>query len=581
LDYYGLMKSAFCLLVALLLTLGAIAQPAPAGDVGPNPARASAMDASLFYQLLLGELNVQEGDPGAGYSLLLDAARKTNDPELYQRAVTVAVQSRAGEAALQAAKAWMLAQPDSREAKRTTLQLMLALNRLADVGALLASELAATPLRDRAGIIAAIPRGFMRVTDKKQAARVVEQALADHLNRRETGAAAWVAIGRMRAMAGDTAGALDAARSAVEFEAGDEDAALLALELMAPGQPLAEPLVRSVLQRNPTPEVRMAYARVLLDAQRPADALLQLEQLTKERPAYAPAWLTLGLLQLQENRLEPAAISLGRFLEITPKPTSDAHQRAQTEAFLGLSQIAEKRKDFAMAEKWLERIENPDDRIIITVRRAQLLARQGRMEQARELIQAWPAGTPADMRTRLMAEVQLLRENGKLVEAYELLGAAIQRKPEDHELLYDQALVAEKMGNYEAMERLLRALIAAKPDYHHAYNALGYSFADRNIRLGEARKLINKALESAPEDPMIRDSLGWLEFRSGNTAEALKILQSAYKARPDADIAAHLGEVLWVSGQREQALSVWKEGLRVGADSETLTETLRRFRVNP
>ena len=580
-DYYGLMKSAFCLLVALLLTLGAIAQPAPAGDVGPNPARASAMDASLFYQLLLGELNVQEGDPGAGYSLLLDAARKTNDPELYQRAVTVAVQSRAGEAALQAAKAWMLAQPDSREAKRTTLQLMLALNRLADVGALLASELAATPLRDRAGIIAAIPRGFMRVTDKKQAARVVEQALADHLNRRETGAAAWVAIGRMRAMAGDTAGALDAARSAVEFEAGDEDAALLALELMAPGQPLAEPLVRSVLQRNPTPEVRMAYARVLLDAHRPADALLQLEQLTKERPAYAPAWLTLGLLQLQENRLEPAAISLGRFLEITPKPTSDAHQRAQTEAFLGLSQIAEKRKDFAMAEKWLERIENPDDRIIITVRRAQLLARQGRMEQARELIQAWPAGTPADMRTRLMAEVQLLRENGKLVEAYELLGAAIQRKPEDHELLYDQALVAEKMGNYEAMERLLRALIAAKPDYHHAYNALGYSFADRNIRLGEARKLINKALESAPEDPMIRDSLGWLEFRSGNTAEALKILQSAYKARPDADIAAHLGEVLWVSGQREQALSVWKEGLRVGADSETLTETLRRFRVNP
>jgi tetratricopeptide (TPR) repeat protein len=575
------MKSAFCLLVALLLTLGAIAQPAPAGDVGPNPARASAMDASLFYQLLLGELNVQEGDPGAGYSLLLDAARKTNDPELYQRAVTVAVQSRAGEAALQAAKAWMLAQPDSREAKRTTLQLMLALNRLADVGALLASELAATPLRDRAGIIAAIPRGFMRVTDKKQAARVVEQALADHLNRRETGAAAWVAIGRMRAMAGDTAGALDAARSAVEFEAGDEDAALLALELMAPGQPLAEPLVRSVLQRNPTPEVRMAYARVLLDAHRPADALLQLEQLTKERPAYAPAWLTLGLLQLQENRLEPAAISLGRFLEITPKPTSDAHQRAQTEAFLGLSQIAEKRKDFAMAEKWLERIENPDDRIIITVRRAQLLARQGRMEQARELIQAWPAGTPADMRTRLMAEVQLLRENGKLVEAYELLGAAIQRKPEDHELLYDQALVAEKMGNYEAMERLLRALIAAKPDYHHAYNALGYSFADRNIRLGEARKLINKALESAPEDPMIRDSLGWLEFRSGNTAEALKILQSAYKARPDADIAAHLGEVLWVSGQREQALSVWKEGLRVGADSETLTETLRRFRVNP
>ena len=234
-----------------------------------------------------------------------------------------------------------------------------------------------------------------------------------------------------------------------------------------------------------------------------------------------------------------------------------------------------------MADKWLERIENPDDRIIITVRRATLLARQGRIEQARALIQAWPAKTPADVRTRLMAEVQLLRENAKLVDAYELLGTAIQRNPEDFELLYDQALVAEKMGRFEAMESLLRKLIAAKPDYHHAYNALGYSLADRNIRLAEARQLINKALEYAPEDPMIRDSLGWVEFRSGNTAEALKILQDAYKARPDADIAAHLGEVLWVSGQREQALTVWRDGLREGADSETLTETMRRFRVNP
>jgi hypothetical protein len=187
LDYYESMKSVFCILAVLLLPLGTFAQSASAGDDGKNAVRASAMDASLFYQLLLGELNVQDGDPGAGYSLLLDAARKTNDPDLYQRAVTVAVQSRAGEAALQAARAWMQAQPESREAKRTTLQLMLALNRLSDVGALLASELAATPLRDRAVIIAAIPRGFMRVTDKKMAARVVEQALADHLNRKETG----------------------------------------------------------------------------------------------------------------------------------------------------------------------------------------------------------------------------------------------------------------------------------------------------------------------------------------------------------------------------------------------------------
>ena len=217
----------------------------------------------------------------------------------------------------------------------------------------------------------------------------------------------------------------------------------------------------------------------------------------------------------------------------------------------------------------------------MAARRASILARLGHLEEARALIQAWPAQTPAEARTRLMAEVQLLRENGRANTAYDLLGAAVQRSPQDHELLYDQALMAEKMGNYDAMERLLRRLIALKPDYHHAYNALGYSFAERNIRLAEARALINKALEFAPQDPMIMDSLGWVEFRSGNNAEALKILQAAYKARKDADIAAHLGEVLWAVGQRELAVAVWREGLRLESDSETLTETLKRLKVNP
>jgi Flp pilus assembly protein TadD len=129
------------------------------------------------------------------------------------------------------------------------------------------------------------------------------------------------------------------------------------------------------------------------------------------------------------------------------------------------------------------------------------------------------------------------------------------------------------------MERLLRRIIAEKPEYHHAYNALGYSFADRNIRLSEARQLILKALEFAPGDPFISDSLGWVEFRNGNKAEAVRILQLAYKARPDAEIAAHLGEVLWSMGQRDQAMSIWREGAQLNADNETLTGTLKRLRV--
>ena len=575
------MKPVFCLFAAALFTWGAIAQEKAPVDSSEASQESSALTASLFYQLLLGELQVQQGEPGAGFSLLLDAARKTGDPDLYQRAVAVALQSRAGEAALQAARAWVQAHPNSREANRTNLQILLALNRMSEVGDLLAKELAATPGSERSSVISGIPRGFLRVPDKKLAVTVVEAALADSLRQPETGAAAWVALGRMRAMAADLPGALEAARKAVTFDPRSEDAALLALELMGPGLPLAEPLIKGVIEKNPTQDLRMGYARALLDASRTSDALLQLQRLTDEQPGFSPGWLTLGLLQLQENLLQPAEDSLKRFLQSPPVHSPDKLQRAHTEALLGLAQIAEKRKDLLAAQQWLSQIDDPDERITLVTRRASLLARQGKLDEARSMIQAWPTRNPEEARSKLLAEVHLLRDNGQAATAYELLTQAVQSHPADTDLLYDQALLAEKLRDYESMERLLRKLISLKPDYHHAYNALGYSFAERNVRLAEARTLINKALEFAPDDPMIRDSLGWVEFRTGNTKKALEILQSAYKARPDADIAAHLGEVLWVLGQRDQAVAVWREGLRLSADSETLTETLKRFQVSP
>jgi Flp pilus assembly protein TadD len=142
-------------------------------------------------------------------------------------------------------------------------------------------------------------------------------------------------------------------------------------------------------------------------------------------------------------------------------------------------------------------------------------------------------------------------------------------------------MVAEKIGNIPEMERLLRLVISTKPDYYHAYNALGYSLADRNMRLPEARQLVLKALDLAPGDPFILDSLGWVEFRRGNLEEARRILQSAFQAKPDAEIAAHLGEVLWTMDRKSQALAVWKEGQKLNAQNETLLETLKRLGVNP
>lgn len=573
---------------AAALLLLALSQAAQAQASGSTPATtatsaATALDAELFYQLLLGELNARGSEPGAGFALVLDAARKTNDPALYQRAVEIAFQSRSGDAALQAARAWRQAHPTSREANRFVLQILLALNRVADSAEPLKNEIAMTDGKDRAAALATIPRAYARVSDKKLAAAVVEQALADQLSNPTTGPTAWAALGRVRLAAGDTAGALEAARRGQLLNPRSESPALLGLELMDPKQPQAEAVVRKYLEGKPLPELRMGYARALLDGQRYAEAQQQLQLITQERPEMAEAWLVQGTLQVQDNQFNAAETSLKRYVELVQSQRGGGEERSRglAQAYLSLSQIAEKRKDYAQAGAWLDKIENSQDLVSAQNRRASILARQGKLDEARKLLRALPERTPADKRMKLMAEVQLLRDAKQFKVAYDLLAEAAAKDPRDTDLLYDQAMLAEKVGNLPEMERLLRQVIAAKPDYHHAYNALGYSFAERNIRLAEGKQLIQKALEFAPGDPFISDSLAWVEFRMGNKAEAVRILETAYKTRPDAEIAAHLGEVLWSMGQRDRATSIWKEGLLLNGENETLLETLKRLRVKP
>ena len=206
-----------------------------------------------------------------------------------------------------------------------------------------------------------------------------------------------------------------------------------------------------------------------------------------------------------------------------------------------------------------------------------MLARQGKLAQARALLRSLPGNSPESHRLKLMAEVQLLRDQRLYQEAYKVQTELVAIAPDDAELVYDQAMLAEKAGQPDTMEQLLRQVIARQPDYHHAYNALGYSLADRGVRLDEAKQLILKALQFAPNDPFIMDSLGWVEFRLGNKADARKHLEAAFKARPDVEIAAHLGEVLWSMGDKDGATRVWKEGQRASPDNDTLKETLKRL----
>ncbi|WP_313070940.1 tetratricopeptide repeat protein [Melaminivora sp.] len=600
-DYYGAMVHIFrlrALALACMLTVGAVpallAQPAAPTEVLPAaPPEAedtdhpledqdTALTAELFYELLLSEMSTSGGDASTGYALMLDAARKSSDPRLYRRAAEMALQSRSAEAALLAIRSWNAAFPQSREANRYLLYILVTLNRTNESAEPLQRELAMASGRSKLASVRALPQLYARVSNKATAARIVEQALAGELRHPAIGPAAWATIGRMRLAAQDKAGALEAASQSLALDHTDDGAAMLALQLLDEGVAEAEVLLPPYFADTPMPEVRMAYARLLLESQRLADAQAQVDAVTRERPDAAEAWLLQASLKLQSGQLDAAEQALAQFTrQLDSAPPGEMRSRAFTQAWLMHAQIAEKRGDYAGAETWLARIDNAPELLAAQSRRASLLARQGKLSQARAVIRATPARQPEDERLKLQAEAQLLREAGEYREAYEIQGRAAALAPEDDDLIYDQAMLAEKAGQPREAERLLRSIVERKPDHRHALNALGYMLADRGEKLAEARSLIARALEQAPGDPFITDSLGWVEFRLGNHARAEELLQSAFDTQPDAEIAAHLGEVLWMRGQRERALQVWREGLRINKNHDTLQETIKRLGARP
>ena len=586
-DYYESMLPFLRLgpvAVAVLMTLTgpAWAQSPPPDATPDSKVVNSALDAQLFYEILIGEMSAKGKDPASGFALLLDSARRTNDSRLYQRAMEIALQARSGDSALQAAQNWRLAQPDSREANRYMLQILIALNRVSDTAEPLQRELTLTPLAQKPQVLAAIPQLYSRVGDRALAARVVEEALAKDLTDPALGVDAWMVVGQMRMAAGRKPLALDAARRALALKPGAEAPVRLALELMEPQLPAAEALVKQYLTTYARPDLRTAYARALITDQRYAEAQQQLEKATHDSADLAEAWLILGALQAEQNQQAAGQRSLERYLKlVAQQPQDEARQRGESQAYLSLALLAEKRQDIDAAQGWLNKVSSPNLQTTTKTRQASLLAQQGRVDEARALLKSLPSGTPAEARSRLIAEVQMLRAQKQFEAAFQLLEKALADFPDDTDLLYDQAMLADKLQRYDVMEQLLRAIIEQQPDNQNAYNALGYSLAERGLRLPEARELITKALSLAPNDPFISDSLGWVEFKAGNLTEAIRILDKAFRTKPDPEIAAHLGEVLWVAGQKSRAQSVWKEGLALSKDNETLLETLRRFNVKP
>jgi tetratricopeptide (TPR) repeat protein len=577
--------------LALLAVACGMLGPARAAD---DPPSRTAMDASLFYQLLVGEMELRNGDAGTAYQVILDAARRTRDAALFRRAMDVALQARAGNEALAATRAWRDAHPDASDPIRLELQILAALNRLQDAGPSLTALIRMTPEAERGGLIAALPRFFDRATDKNATATLLDQVLLPWQRVEATRTAAVVASGRAWLAAGDPARALALARQAAAAEPSAPGPVLLAMELRA-SRPEAEQIIVEHLGRpGAEPALRLAWARVLTSAQRYPDAIEQLELTTRQQPDQAPAWLMLGALHLELRHFAEADAALQRYVALAQtQPAQPAAEAGEEEAddgtprpdqglvqaWLMLAQSAEQRGQFAAAEAWLARIDDPQRALEVQARKATLMARQGQVDGALASLRRVPERSPEDARAKLVAEAQLLREIKRWQAAFDVYGQANQRFPDDVDLLYEQAMVAEKIQRIDEMERLLRQVIAIKPDHGHAHNALGYSLADRGLRLPEARELIARALALMPGDPFITDSLGWVEFRLGNLVEAEKHLRRAWAARPDTEIGAHLGEVLWALGRHDEARRIWRQAQARDSTNEVLRETLARLQV--
>jgi tetratricopeptide (TPR) repeat protein len=569
---------------ALLAALHAHAQDAAATPAPAEPPPSnSAMDGQLFYQLLFGEMQLQNGEALSAFRELLDAALRTGDEELFKRVVNIAVQARAGDLALMAARGWAETVPTSADALRTWVQLLAVMNKPAEVPTPLAALLRVAPVPQRPGLILALPRLFQRSPDPKS----VLTALAPVLQT-QTGPlkpAALYTEARLAINAGQNARALALTQELHQLEPDGDEAMQLAVDLM-PTEAQAEGMITARLQEKPDQyALRQAYARALIQTQRPVEAAREFRLLTEATPDNAAPWLALGAIELDLKHPAAAETALREGLKRldTPAAGTDAEIRLRAEgrqqAWLLLSQAAEQRGDLKGAEAALRRVDG--NSLELRYRRATLLARQGKLADARKLLQPAADADDADARATLLAEAQLMREQRDYGASLAVLKTATTRFPADPDLIYEQAMMTEKLGKFDEMEALLRRVIEIKPDYHHAYNALGYSLAERNLRLPEAKQLIEQALKLAPGEPFIVDSLGWVEFRLGNLAEAARLLRQAHTGRPDVEIAAHLGEVLWASGAEDEARRVFAEAARREPGNEALREALDRLKVKP
>jgi tetratricopeptide (TPR) repeat protein len=542
------------------------------GLVGPSAAEETdeaieadngASTSEAMYEFLVAEFAAQRGDTQGALEVYHRLARDLKDPQIARRAVETAIRARAFGPALDSATLLLELDPESTLAREIMAALLANDADLGKARDTVAGMLEKTA--NRGPLLMQLSHLFSKFPDKAAVLDTTQAVTLPYVSLPES----HYAVGVAALLAGKMELAGQEADAALALMPAWEQGAILKAQVLrkhAPNDVIA--FYQVFVAKHPaSQEVRMQLGRELAGERKLAEAREQFREVEKLSRNDPQAPYAIGLLSLQLEDFADAELAFTRALKLG--------YREPTAIYLGMGQAAEGLKQFDAAIGWYQKVE-AGDWVRAQLKIATLIARQQGLAAGREYLQRIEPRSAEDNIQMIQVEAQLLRDAKAWTETYEMLTKAVARYPDSFELLYDRAMAAERVDKLDVLESDLRRVIKMKPDYAHAYNALGYTLADKTNRLAEARDLIEKAYKLSPDDPFIMDSLGWVHFRMGQVQEALKHLQTAYSARPDPEIAAHLGEVLWNSGKHDEARKIWRAALTENPNHETLLAVMQK-----
>jgi Flp pilus assembly protein TadD len=532
-----------------------------------QPDAVQSQRAELMYELLRAEMSARRGEVDGALDAYMKASAQSDDPEVAERAARLALYANDWNQAAVAAERWLTLAPGSVPAHQILLGAQLRRGEV-DAAVDAFDRLQALSGQDREQAMQGMTAQLMREEDSAYALAVA----AELARRYPDSAAAQLAHARLALEADQRGIALEAADRALALAPNLGEAALLRARALAGLGRSDEAFagLDAAIQRAPDDlSLRLGHARLLVENGRFDSAEQAFADTHALAPKRADVTFSLALLALEARRLAAAETYLDKLLELGQQ-TDEAHY------YLG--RIHDSRRQFDEAIGHYLQVGKGQYQLDAAVRRAELLAQSGDLDGGRALLSELRLRYPEDEQQLrfVLAEGRMLRESGAHAEAYEVFSGGLERFPADAELLYARALAADKLGRGDRFEADLQAIIEREPDNGHALNALGYWLADRGVRLDEAERYLRRAIELLPDDPAVIDSMGWLRFRQGQMQPAEDLLRRAYGLYEDPEIAAHLGQVLWSTGRREEARALWQSALEQAPEDAALQDLLDR-----